>query len=290
MRCGRRRRRRGSRNGTAKPAVKTIHRLCWAAVARKGSTHAHPRDEALAAGAPWRLAIVGDGTNAPRSKPWRATMGLPIVSCFTGQVADPFAIMMQSARCGLRLGLRRPVQRHHRGAGLRHAGRIDQLSLRVRTNPARRPLCRLTPVGDATAMAAAIGVGARRNPHRTNAAKRAGCTIPLLAPPKEFLEIVAEPANRCQRGPMARLPWRARELSHAAATPQRCSVWSGLRDIRAQSRSRCATMAPLGQLHLRRRSGFRLHQRRRRTRRSMACAARSISPPEFSAPPTPIGA
>ena len=118
------------------------HRQRRTAVAGEGSPHAVARDDAccrrIAGGVSRSWAT---DRNAPRSKPSRGTTALPSAS--SSPARSPIRLPCDArARRGLLVDLRGSLQRDHRGAGLRHAGGVDELPLRAARNPPGRPLWR----------------------------------------------------------------------------------------------------------------------------------------------------
>jgi glycosyltransferase involved in cell wall biosynthesis len=140
---------------------------------------------------PWRLAIVGDGGERAALETLARHHGLADRIVFTGQVADPFAIMMRArvAVCasvyeGLcnaiieALACGTPVVSTDCPYGPREILQGDRYG-------------RLTPVGDAAAMAAAIAAALDENSNRT-ALQARGLHYTAARAAERFLEIVAD--------------------------------------------------------------------------------------------------
>ncbi|HZC55418.1 MAG TPA: glycosyltransferase [Xanthobacteraceae bacterium] len=113
----------------------------------------------LPPGLPWRLAIVGDGTERPALEALVRELGLNDRVVFTGQVSDPFAWMRRASPSALR-STRACATPSSRRARLRHAGGVDELSLWPVRNLAGRALWR-TDAGRRTVQTL------RRTLHRT---------------------------------------------------------------------------------------------------------------------------
>jgi glycosyltransferase involved in cell wall biosynthesis len=145
----------------------------------------------LPAKQPWRLAIVGDGAERPALEALVRDLGLADRIVFTGQVADPFAVMMRA-----RVAVCASVYE-----GLCNAI-IEALACGtpvVSTNCPYGPLeilqggrfGALTPVGDAKAMAAAIAAALTKIPDRGPLRAR-GLDYTAERAAQRFLEIIAE--------------------------------------------------------------------------------------------------
>jgi len=161
----------------------------------------------LPAARPWRLAIVGDGPERDALETLARHHGLADRIVFTGQVVDPFAVMMRA-----RVAVCASVYE-----GLCNAI-IEALACGtpvVSTNCPYGPVeilqdgryGTLTPVGDATAMAAAIETAMIAVPDR-NALKARGLHYTAANAAERFLEIVAElqplqPSPARANGPLA---------------------------------------------------------------------------------------
>jgi hypothetical protein len=83
------------------------------------------------------------------------------------------------------------VQCDHRGAGVRHAGRVDRLSYGPREILRGGRYGTLTPIGDAAAMATAIAEAMQRIPDRPALIER-GLHYTAAAAADAFLEIIAD--------------------------------------------------------------------------------------------------
>ncbi|MGA2893154.1 MAG: glycosyltransferase [Xanthobacteraceae bacterium] len=153
----------------------------------------------LPAGRPWRLALVGDGTERANLEALAHSMGLDDRILFTGQVDDPFAWMRRA-----RVAVCASVYE-----GLCNAI-IEALACGtpvVSTNCPYGPAeilqggryGALTPVGAAAAMAAAIDVALSAVPDR-GALRLRGLNYTAVRAAERFLEITAElqpaPAER----------------------------------------------------------------------------------------------
>jgi glycosyltransferase involved in cell wall biosynthesis len=153
---------------------------------------------------PWRLAIVGDGSERPRLEALAHSYGLASRIVFTGQVADPFAWMMRA-----RVAVCASVYE-----GLCNAI-IEALACGtpvVSTNCPYGPAeilqggryGTLTPVGDVRAMAAAIEAALVEVPDR-DALRARGMNYTAVRAADRFLEIIADLQPQAARvgGPLA---------------------------------------------------------------------------------------
>jgi glycosyltransferase involved in cell wall biosynthesis len=158
----------------------------------------------LPAARPWRLAVVGDGAERAALETLARRHGLDGRIVFTGQLADPFAVMMRA-----RLAVCASVYE-----GLCNAI-IEALACGtpvVSTNCPYGPAeilqggryGTLTPVGDAAAMAAAIEAALNAAPDR-NALRARGLHYTAARAAERFLEIVADlqPLAARANGPLA---------------------------------------------------------------------------------------
>jgi len=145
----------------------------------------------LPAERPWRLAIVGDGAERAALEDFAAAKGIAGRTIFTGQVSDPFAWMMRArvAVCssiyeGLcnaiieALACGTPVVSTDCPYGPREILQDGRYGA-------------LVPVGDATALAKAIGEALDRTPDR-RALMRRGLDYAAEVAAQRFLEILAD--------------------------------------------------------------------------------------------------
>jgi glycosyltransferase involved in cell wall biosynthesis len=143
----------------------------------------------LPADLPWRLAIVGDGAERAALESFVRDLGLTDRIVFTGQVADPFAVVMRA-----RVAVCASVYE-----GLCNAI-IEALACGtpvVSTNCPYGPFeilqggrfGALTPVGDASAMAKAIAAALTRTPDRA-ALRARGFDYTAARAAERFLEIM----------------------------------------------------------------------------------------------------
>jgi glycosyltransferase involved in cell wall biosynthesis len=149
----------------------------------------------LPANRPWRLAIVGEGPERAALEQLARELGIAAQVMFTGLVADPFPWMMQAsvAVCSSRyeglgnatieaLACGTPVVSTDCPYGPREILRVGRYG-------------RLTPVGDADAMAAAIAAALDETPDRRALMQR-GLDYTAERAAAAFLQIATELAPR----------------------------------------------------------------------------------------------
>jgi glycosyltransferase involved in cell wall biosynthesis len=145
----------------------------------------------LPAAQPWRLAIVGDGVERPALQGLARNLGVADRVVFTGEVGDPFGIMMR-ARLAVCASL-------YEGLGNAVIEALACGTPVVSTDCPYGPAeilqggryGTLTPVGDAPAMAAAIGDALHAVPDRA-ALRARGLNYSAARAAERFLEIIAE--------------------------------------------------------------------------------------------------
>ncbi len=153
---------------------------------------------------PWRLAIVGDGAERGALEVLARQHGVTDRIVFTGQVADPFAVMMRA-----RVAVCASV---YEGLGNAIIEALACGTPVVATDCPYGPAeilqggryGTLTPVGDAAAMAAAIALALDDIPDR-GALRARGLNYTAARAAERFLEIVADlqPMPAAARAPLA---------------------------------------------------------------------------------------
>ena len=158
----------------------------------------------LAPAQPWRLAIVGDGPERPALEALVRSLDLTDRIVFTGEVADPFAVMMRA-----RLAVSASV---YEGLGNAIIEALACGTPVVCTDCPYGPreilqggrYGWLTPVGDPAALAAAIAEALSTAPDRV-ALRARGLQYTAARAAERFLEIVADlqPLPATADGPLA---------------------------------------------------------------------------------------
>ncbi len=216
------------------------HRQRRPAVSGEGSAHPDPRHDLAAGGArvASRHCRRRSGTSRARSSRAQLRPRRPRRLHRPGRRS--FCLDDAGARCRLRLGLRRSLQRHYRSAGLRHAGGIDELPLRAGRDPARRPLRHADAGRRCRAMAAAIAGGAGRGsgPRRAAGARH---ELHRRARGRQISWKSLPIFNRCRRGPTGRSPSPALCEGRRCCNPSSTAFCARPRGTRDRNRSQCAT-------------------------------------------------